>query len=87
LKLFCNSWSAGFLGERLYFVGLRVAAAAPEAAACSTPSQGKVEGGQRAALLEARPVCRRWKGRGGRPVVPFCVSQPVVDRQLEELLQ
>jgi len=61
-----------------YCVGLRVTAAAPEAAAYSTPSQSKVEGGQRA--LEARPVCRRGKGRGGRPVVPFCVSQPVVDR-------
>jgi len=37
-----------------YFVRLRVAAAAPEAAACSTPSRIKGEGGQRAASLEAR---------------------------------
>jgi len=70
-----------------YFFRLRLAGAAPEAAAFSTPSRSKGEGGQRAASLEARPACRRGKGRGGRPVVPFCVSQPVVDRQLEESLQ
>jgi len=70
-----------------YFVRLRVAAAAPEVAACSTPFRSKGEGGHGAASLEALPVFRRGKGRGGRPVVPFCASQPVVDRQLEKSLQ
>jgi len=39
------------------------------------------------ASLEACPVCRRGQGRGERPDFPFCVSQPVFDRQLEESLQ